>query len=374
MFQTPMTRSLRAAAHPLAAVPMSTRARTSVNSFFSQHSARLFSTPCTRTQNSKRLTPSNRTLDRPCFPPSRSFASAKREPPSGSKEPKETGEPTSHQKLFNRIFTWKRIFLVIGVAGVLEWVTDTRVWKETQATAEELRNLTPLEREQHFRKKTYEKTLKQYGERILPKEHPHSIMADRVLQRLIPYAPVEGADWEVFVVKADAEMLAFCTPEGKLFLFTGIIPFCDDADGLAFLLAHEMSHIVAEHWKEKLEEGFKNYVGYLAPSLVDWSRSKERELEADSMGLMMMSKACFSPVAAVRFMRRIPGMHGIFVHNGVPKKVKVGPSHPGNLERITNLRAQMAGAHKVYENSKCGALESQVSKFQQGSKSLLWQN
>ena len=85
-----------------------------------------------------------------------------------------------------------------------------------QATVKELRNLTPLEREQHLRKKDYEKTLKQYGDRILPKDHPHSIMANRVLQRLIPYASVEGADWEVFVVKADDEMLAFCTP-GSVF-------------------------------------------------------------------------------------------------------------------------------------------------------------
>ncbi|KAL4791655.1 hypothetical protein BDV19DRAFT_370064 [Aspergillus venezuelensis] len=361
MFQTPMTRSLRAAAHPLAAVPMPTRARTSVNFFSSQHSARLFSTPCTRTPNSKSLTPSNRTIDRPCFTPSRSFASAKPKPPSESEKPKETDESTgqSHRKLFDRIFTWKRILLVIGIAGALEWVTNTQTWKDAQATAEELRNLTPLEKEQHLREKVYEKTLKQYGDRILPKEHPHSIMADRVLQRLIPYASVEGADWEVFVVKADDEMLAFCTPGGKLFVFTGIIPFCDDDDGLAVLLAHEMSHVVAGHWKEKQEQPFKNFAGYLAPSLVDWSRSKERELEADSMGLMMMSKACFSPMAAVRFWRRMPGTYGIFVHNGVPKKVKTGPSHPGNLERIANLRGLMAGACNVYENSKCGALQSQ---------------
>ena len=61
-------------------------------------------------------------------------------------------------------------------------------------------------------------------------------------------------------------------------MFTGIIPFCDDDDGLAFLMAHEMSHVIAEHWKEKQEEPLKNFVGYLAPSLVDWSRSKEREV------------------------------------------------------------------------------------------------
>ncbi|KAL4950760.1 TCP-1/cpn60 chaperonin family-domain-containing protein [Aspergillus filifer] len=230
-----------------------------------------------------------------------------------------------------------------------------------QAAADEFHNLTPLEKELCIGNKAYEKTMKEYGDRILPKEHPHSIMANRVLQRLVPYASVDGADWEVFVVKADAEKLAFCTPGGKLFVFSGIIPVCNDDDGLAFLLAHEMSHIIAGHWREKLGEGFKNHVRSLAPSLVDWSRSKEREVEADKMGLMMMSKACFNPEAAVRFWKRMPGTYGIYVPGSTSKQeVKSGPSHPGNLERIMNLRGLMEEAWKEYDNSECGATEAQA--------------
>jgi len=34
---------------------------------------------------------------------------------------------------------------------------------------------------------------------------------------------------------------------GKVFVFTGILPLCQDEDGIAAVLGHEIAHVVAHH-------------------------------------------------------------------------------------------------------------------------------
>lgn len=72
----------------------------------------------------------------------------------------------------------------------------------------------------------------------------------RVLDRLLPFVSHEGGlqdvDWEVHVIEGP-EQNAFVIPGGKIFVFTGILPLVRDDDGLAAVLAHEISHVVAHH-------------------------------------------------------------------------------------------------------------------------------
>jgi predicted Zn-dependent protease len=71
-----------------------------------------------------------------------------------------------------------------------------------------------------------------------------------VLERLLPFVQqaggLEHVDWEVHVIESP-EMNAFVIPGGKIFVFTGILPLCRDEDGLAAVLAHEISHVIAHH-------------------------------------------------------------------------------------------------------------------------------
>lgn len=39
---------------------------------------------------------------------------------------------------------------------------------------------------------------------------------------------------------------------GKVFIFTGMLGICEDKDGLAAVLAHEISHVVAHHSGERI--------------------------------------------------------------------------------------------------------------------------
>jgi hypothetical protein len=47
---------------------------------------------------------------------------------------------------------------------------------------------------------------------VLPDNHPLAQMVNRVLQRLIPQAPIEGADWRVHVIVDDGNANAFVLP------------------------------------------------------------------------------------------------------------------------------------------------------------------
>lgn len=59
---------------------------------------------------------------------------------------------------------------------------------------------------------SYREVLAEYRGRILPDHHPLSLMVDRILRRLIPLAPIPGANWRVHVIHDDSMMNAFVLP------------------------------------------------------------------------------------------------------------------------------------------------------------------
>ncbi len=72
-----------------------------------------------------------------------------------------------------------------------------------------------------------------------------------MLERLLPFAFREGKGlsemtWEVHVIDSP-EQNAFVVPGGKVFVFTGILPHCQNEDGIAAVLGHEIAHVVAHH-------------------------------------------------------------------------------------------------------------------------------
>lgn len=130
---------------------------------------------------------------------------------------------------------------------------------------------------------SYREVLAQSRGRVLPDNHPLAQMVNRVLQRLIPQVEIEGADWRVHVIVDDGNANAFVLPgfvapfpslsllsivswfyadndlvwrRGKVFVYTGILPICQDEDGLAAVLGHEIAHVVARHPAERMSNSF----------------------------------------------------------------------------------------------------------------------
>lgn len=51
-------------------------------------------------------------------------------------------------------------------------------------------------------------------------------------------------------------------------MFTGILPICQDEDGLAAVLGHEIAHVVAHHPAERMSGSFVSLIAVVAISFL----------------------------------------------------------------------------------------------------------
>jgi len=198
-------------------------------------------------------------------------------------------------------------------------------------------------------------------------------MVQRVGQRLAAVAgkDLPDAKWE-FVVFDSPEANAFCLPGGKVGVYKGILPICQDDAGLATVLGHEIGHATSHHGAERLSQaellqaggqvlgqavqGTKpvtqtavatayslgGQVGYSLP------HSRAQESEADHIGLIYMARAGYDPRAAVEFWQRFSAY---IAQHGGSKTPSFLSDHPVDSKRIQQLQAWLPEAQKQYRAS-----------------------
>ena len=59
---------------------------------------------------------------------------------------------------------------------------------------------------------------------------------------------------------------AFCLPGGKVVVYSGILPYTVDKNGLAVVLSHEIAHAVARHGNERMSQQMLLQFGGIALS------------------------------------------------------------------------------------------------------------
>jgi hypothetical protein len=136
-------------------------------------------------------------------------------------------------------------------------------------------NFIPAKVEEALGESTVAEIQQQYAGRFLDEDDPRSRMVKRVLERLLPFAFKEGhglseMNWEVHVIDSE-EQNAFVVPGGKVFVFTGILPHCQDEDGIAAVLGHEIAHVVARHTAERMSQAPLILIPILASLALDVS-------------------------------------------------------------------------------------------------------
>lgn len=213
--------------------------------------------------------------------------------------------------------------------------------------------------------------LREYQGRVVPEWDKRAVQVRRVLDRLVPASGLlADKQWSVHVIE-DEQKNAFVIPGGHVFVFTGILPVCEDDDGLATVLGHEIGHNVAHHiavhdspllvggsWPRRshtdnqqekmtrlniimlLVNGLaafdlvpREISSVLATYVLEMPSSRKQESEADYIGLMMMAESCYNPEAAVRFWDR---MHQVETKTGAPPQML--STHPSSVNRQQQLR------------------------------------
>ncbi len=141
---------------------------------------------------------------------------------------------------------------------------------------------------------------------------------------------------------------AMALPGGFLFVSRGLIQFCErDPDELAFLIGHEMGHVVLGHALERMltrigSEGLSAVLsrGLLMPALRDvglrWlenSHTADAEFEADEFAVRLVSLAGYHADGAERLLERLAKRR----ESGESAGAYFG-SHPPEVERTARIQ------------------------------------
>ncbi|KAH6572121.1 hypothetical protein BASA50_001111 [Batrachochytrium salamandrivorans] len=236
---------------------------------------------------------------------------------------------------------------------------------------------------------TLEAVMNEYGHLILPTYHPYSVMARRVAGRLIQANKYADTDWEVFVI-SDPQANAFVLPNGKIFVFSGIIPIAMSDEGLAAILGHELhvanltlhlplsdqiAHHIARHSAEKLTWAKVLLIPQILATVILGTDlgplfrglimelaimrpfSRKCESEADFIGLEIMAKACYNPNAAIGIWERMSAAQS---HRQPSQFLS---THPSDESRIKNIQEWLPQATQTYTDSGCDQMMAYARPF-----------
>jgi metalloendopeptidase OMA1, mitochondrial len=194
-------------------------------------------------------------------------------------------------------------------------------------------------------------------------------LVQRVGERIAAVARRDDYQWE-FKTLASNEQNAFCLPGGKVAVHEGILPVCQTEAGLAVVMSHEIGHAIARHGGERMSQnaavdGMKTVLGMVTQQQAQIQRevamkafgvasqygvllpySRKHELEADHIGVMLMSQAGYDPSEAPRFWSRF-GAAG--AAGGKPPEFL--STHPSDQRRSDELTKLLPQANSLYTSA-----------------------
>lgn len=206
----------------------------------------------------------------------------------------------------------------------------------------------------------------------------HRDLVQQVGRRLIAIAErdyanySQGFSWEVTLFENPKTKNAYCMPGGKIAIYSGILPICQNEAALAAVMGHEIAHALLRHGNERVTQqlgiaalaiGTKQVtdkkenisktqqrnimiaVGLGSELFVALPFSRTHEREADYMGLRIMAKAGYDPSEAPALWER---MQKSSDGRSLPEFLS---THPSQGSRIEDLRSKQKEALDLYRRA-----------------------
>lgn len=211
----------------------------------------------------------------------------------------------------------------------------------------------------------YQEVLK---EEPVTKNSAATELVRKIGKRIAAAANRPDFDWEFNVIDSKTQN-AFCLPGGKVAVYTGILPVCQNEAGLAVVMSHEIGHAIARHGGERMSHQMVQNTAKDALARVMQNRdentqkivltaygagaqygailpySRKHELEADHIGVLLMAKAGYDPSEAPVFWERF----GSAKDGAAPMEFL--STHPSDARRASALRELLPEAMEVYKDA-----------------------
>ncbi len=99
---------------------------------------------------------------------------------------------------------------------------------------------------------------------------------DRFMRANGMTAEANSYQWEFKLIQDD-QMNAWCLPGGKVVFYTGILPICENTDGIAAVMGHEIAHAFAKHGQERMTSAYGQQLGGIAVAIGTSGQSYETQ-------------------------------------------------------------------------------------------------
>ena len=192
----------------------------------------------------------------------------------------------------------------------------------------------------------------------------------RVGERLAQVSDRPTVDYDFTVLDNDL-INAFAAPGGFIFVTRGLLQEMNDEAELAMVLSHEIAHVAALHGVQMIQremgQNALTVLGTIGAALVAGPEamimvantadlfsslyllgySRDKELEADNIGLQYLLRAGYDPHASLRFLRKLQAMD---------KETARGwdlyfRTHPNTTDRIGIIESMLGQAKKDEKRS-----------------------
>jgi len=147
-----------------------------------------------------------------------------------------------------------------------------------------------------------------------------------------------------YVVIENSMINAFTLPGGNIVITTGLLKYCQTADELAGIVAHELGHaqerhiisrLVKELGIEIITSGDIFVLGEITKTITSSSFDRKQEEKADEYACKLLQKAKLEP----RILARLFGRLKEDTQNNALKNFEIVNSHPNFSSRIKNILA-----------------------------------
>lgn len=278
----------------------------------------------------------------------------------------------------------------------LEFVPLTKRYRFMMYSHEEVCNLLYRELDYYSAQSDNDKISvaeKVTGTKSLPVSHPYFREVDSVVQQVKKSNPwckeLQSIQWNIAVIDNPDVVNAISLPTGDIIVYSGMIKACHNKDELGLILSHEMAHVILDHGVESISHSgllsiFSIFViaciWFFIPSdlasflmhkffqgtfelLTNSHYSRKLELEADKIGLLLASKACFEPEVAIKIWQHLP------MFNQSDTMQEYFDTHPCNDRRYLTLQTLLPQASNLYGD--CETISKEVTLFAHEMKKIM---